>query len=433
MFQSVHHNNSKYPILIRELNTNQTTFKGKLQESVQSWFRLTPGFSPYLVQDTMDYMKLSKKDLLLDPFSGSGTTIIKSKLERINSIGVEINPVFYEIAKTSTTWNFNKNSLSKSVSSYLNNLNEEIKRNREKTIEDLTKKEEIKIPSIYNVFRWWRKDVLKDLLIAKKLLNNYKYTKTHQFLRLGLMSILLDVANTARLHPTLSFVDRSKDTINVYPILENKLELMVRDIEKVRDVKNLGSVELINGDSTKLSSYIKGKKISAVITSPPYPNRISYVWETRPHLYFFDIFSTPGEAGNLDCETIGGTWGKATSILDKKEIEPYQEFENTVGSIANQIREKNDDAGSAYILANYVTKYFNKMFDHFLELKKISRNDSKFAYIVGNSRIKDVEVYTDLLLAQLFEAAGFRIEKIVQIRKRLGRKNLYESIVYASN
>ena len=52
-----------------------------------------------------------------------------------------------------------------------------------------------------------------------------------------------------------------------------------------------------------------------MITSPPYPNRFSYARETRPHLFFFDFIDDAAAVGRLETEAIGGTWGKATSVL----------------------------------------------------------------------------------------------------------------------
>lgn len=52
-----------------------------------------------------------------------------------------------------------------------------------------------------------------------------------------------------------------------------------------------------------------------VITSPPYPNRISYIRELRPYMYWLDFLSSSEQASVMDWNTIGGTWGSATSRL----------------------------------------------------------------------------------------------------------------------
>ena len=56
-------------------------------------------------------------------------------------------------------------------------------------------------------------------------------------------------------------------------------------------------------------------KYDTVITSPPYPNRISYIRELRPYMYWLDYIETSEQASDLDLKAMGGTWGKATSLL----------------------------------------------------------------------------------------------------------------------
>jgi hypothetical protein len=186
------------------------------------------------------------------------------------------------------------------------------------------------------------------------------------------------------------------------------------------------NVQIIKGDSRYLTRLIDGD-IDVVITSPPYPNRYSYVWETRPYLYFFEIFKTPKEASDLDMISIGGTWGRATFILKDGVIKPLNKnVEDAVGGIVEKIREHSN------LLANYVQKYFNDMYVHFTELSKVANDSARCAYVIGNSKIKGVEIPSDVVLAKLLECVGFNMDKIVRIRNRLGKRGLYEAIVYAT-
>ncbi len=59
--------------------------------------------------------------------------------------------------------------------------------------------------------------------------------------------------------------------------------------------------------------------------------------------------------------------------------------------------------------------------------------NARVAYVVGCSRIKEVFIETDVMLAQIFEGLklGYRVSSIDRIRKRHSGKDLHESIVYA--
>src|SRR5207244_3369709 len=108
------------------------------------------------------------------------------------------------------------------------------------------------------------------------------------------------------------------------------------------------SCEVLWIDSTS-DDVLKVKgKIDRVITSPPYPNRYSYVWNTRPHLYLLGMFTNAKQASDLDQKTIGGTWGTATSSLIKGTIEPaYPVVAKEVGPVAEEIRKTDN------LMANY--------------------------------------------------------------------------------
>ena len=81
-------------------------------------------------------------------------------------------------------------------------------------------------------------------------------------------------------------------------------------------------------------------------------------------------------------------------------------------------------------MCNYATKYFLMLDKHIKSLKKIiKKNNFKGCYIVGNSRLSGIEIYTETILSKIFQINGFKIEKIIIFRKRGGKKELFETAV----
>ena len=80
-------------------------------------------------------------------------------------------------------------------------------------------------------------------------------------------------------------------------------------------------------------------------------------------------------------------------------------------------------------MCNYATKYFIDLTNHIRSLKQNVNEDFKGAYVVGNSRLSDVEIFTEVILGKIFELEGFSVEKIISFRKRGGRQRLYETAV----
>ena len=134
----------------------QSTFKAGLAAQVHRWFRLTPSFGPDLVREMLSQLNCQKDEVVLDPFSGAGTTLIECKLEGYDSYGFEINPLLHWVGKVSITWNLD----SKVLADELNSITKLFTERADKIDFDSLEKHGLEIPKIHNPLRWWRKDIL---------------------------------------------------------------------------------------------------------------------------------------------------------------------------------------------------------------------------------------------------------------------------------
>lgn len=407
------------------LNVKDVTFKSGTKESVHSWFRLTPSYSPELVRFFLKYFEVNKNDFVFDPFNGKGTTIIECQKNGIKSAAIELNPLLYNITKWSLNWDINIEFFKQEKNAIEKSFLKQIKKYKSLDVEEYSLKARVEIPKIHNVFRWWQKEVLKELLILKEIIIKEGSPDFKNFYNIIMSVISLDCANVHRNHPTISFDDNHSRIINVWSEFSINFDKVLNDLKEVSELKDIKKAEIINGDSTKLSKYLNGYKIDALITSPPYPNRFSYIHTTRPQLFFMDLIDNAKEATELDLKAIGGTWGRATSILQKDFLEPNKEIAEFLDYLP-LLKAKN------LLMCNYATKYFNMMHDHVKELKQYANDGFKGVYIVGNSRLSGIEIYTEIILGKIFKKEGFNFDKIVVFRKRGGKKKLYETGVCIS-
>ena len=112
-------------------------------------------------------------------------------------------------------------------------------------------------------------------------------------------------------------------------------------------------------DARHLSTALNPDHYSCVISSPPYPNRMSYIRELRPYMYWLGYLQDKRTAGDMDWQAIGGTWGCATSNLTKWEPErevkiAHDQFPSILQNIAKH----------SPLLSRYVHKYFYDMVIH---------------------------------------------------------------------
>jgi hypothetical protein len=128
------------------------------------------------------------------------------------------------------------------------------------------------------------------------------------------------------------------------------------------------------------------------------------------------------QATEIDLQAIGGTWGRATSVLQHHLIEPPAEIRPYL-CYYDQLQSRST------LMCNYATKYFIDLWRHIQSLNAVKSQPFRGAYVVGNSRLSGVEIFTEVILGQLFEQTGFEVEKIVGFRKRGGKKRLYETAI----
>lgn len=415
-----------YGYVLEEVNIGNITFQTGQAVPVHRWFRLTPSYSPGLVSHFLKDFSVTKSNLVLDPFSGRGTTAIECQKRGIPSIGVEINPLLQQVGALSLKWEMEHID---NFQLYLDEVSKTIKSAKNKKLEDVILKYKTSLPNIHDVFRWWQPEVLKDLIIARQIARSSKYENVHNYLWLAVNGSALDCANIHRNHPTITFDDDHERDINVELEIESKIRQIVSDLKGLssQELKNSNFCSIEFGDACDLEKTLtkdrlKKRKVDFVITSPPYPNRFSYVHQTRPQLYFMELIDGRSEATEIDLKTIGGTWGKATSDLMKSLIEPPKHM-LPILDYWEALK------GKSTLMCNYATKYFLDLDRHVESLKNVKSSNFRGAYVVGNSRLSGVEIYTECILAKIFERHGFTVDKIVLFRKRGGRKKLYETAV----
>lgn len=409
------------------IHVRKSTFLAGLSAQVHRWFRLTPSYGPDLVRTMLAEMDTEPGHTVLDPFSGAGTTLIESKIEGIRGVGFEVNPLLHFVCDTSTHWDIAPDLLTEAYQRIGQQFSAGVVKHRGQDVEQLG----IELPKIHNVFRWWRRDVLKDLLILRQAINAAcEEVSVRSFFRLALAGVLVpDLTNVTLGRLQLHFINRDQHDLDVWRTFDAHAKTMLADVTNIPDEKRGVPSRVIWGDSTSDDVLKVSGKVDRVITSPPYPNRYSYVWNTRPHLYMLELFENARQAADLDRKTIGGTWGTATSELMKGVVEPaYPVIANEIVPVAEQIR-KDDN-----LMANYLVHYFNRLARQIVSQNRILADQARCAYVVGCSRLKGVYVETDVLLGKVFEGLdlGFQTDQIERIRRRHSGKDLHESIVYVS-
>jgi hypothetical protein len=409
-------------------STKAVTFQGKLALPIHRWYRLTPSFSPQLALDIASEFALNEADFVLDPFSGVGTVPLCMKYRGVPSCSVEINPYLHFVGTIKTRTYSDLGVVKDAFHGFAATARKELGRLPDRRHADSYLSEhQAFVPKLHNIHRWWTSGNLMQLVCLRQLLLADKNpSECHDLLKMGLLAILISVSNAKHNHVSLTFAEKPLDTVDVGAILQRKYGEMLDDLRSVGKLP-CATAAVYRGNSKSLATVLpESLKISAVITSPPYPNRFSYARETRPHLFFFDFIQDAEAVGQLETAAIGGTWGKATSVLSAG-VEPKNETVKTL--LKPYLTGINANGG---LMANYVTKYFNDMFDHARQVARVCKKHCRLAYVVGNSKFYGHPLPTDEILAALFQHCGFNLDRIDKMRKRQSKAGLYEAVVFLS-
>ncbi len=348
-------------------STKAVTFQGKLDLPIHRWYRLTPSFSPQLAGDIAHEFGLGANDFVLDPFSGVGTVPLCMKYRGIPSCSVELNPYLHFVGTVKTRTYSDPEAVEEAFNEFLTVARRELSGlPGERRAESYLWENAAFVPALHNIRRWWTAPNLMQLVCLRKALLSHSAEPEHDdLLKMGLLSILIPVSNAKHNHVSLTFAEHPLETVGVGEVLQRKYESMLADLRTVRGEPSADAVVYL-GNSKFLAAVLPSSaEVTAVITSPPYPNRFSYARETRPHLFFFRFVEDPRAVGRLETDAIGGTWGKATSVL----AAGIQAKNATVRDLLRPYHR--DIHASGDLMAHYVTKYFNDIYYHAEQVAKV--------------------------------------------------------------
>jgi hypothetical protein len=406
--------------------TKSVTFQGKLGLPIHRWYRLTPSFSPRLANDIADHFKLSSSDYVLDPFSGVGTVPLCMKYRGIPACSVEINPYLHFVGRVKTRVYTDISVIESCFKDFSATYRTSLAQVPfESKPNDYLKEYVADIPSISFPERWWSPGNLAQLVCLRKIIASFKAEAHHlDLLKMGVLGILVPISNAKHNHVSLTFDKKPLGTVDVAEVLEQQLQNMAADLKAVSELP-AADVTIYQGNSKELTKVLPNRtKISAVITSPPYPNRFSYARETRPHLFFFDFIKSARAVGQLEMDAIGGTWGKATSVLAHGVTPKNKLIKSLLDPYLHGIYSEGN------LMANYIVKYFNNIYDHAGQVAEVCGTHARLAYVIGNSKFYENPLPSDEILAAIFGQFGFELERIDRMRKRQSKTGLYEAVVF---
>ncbi len=391
------------------------TFKYNKNLGRHGWLRLTPAYSVRLVHNLLNGSNVHQN--ILDPFSGTATTGLVAAEKGFNASLYEINPflIWFGNAKCKNYTKDEIENLKNEVGLIVASLNT--------TINNCW------VPPIFNIERWWNVETLQIIARLRHLIVSHfgepNPENEGNLAWIAFCRLVIETSSAAFNHVSMSFNENTKR------FNSEKIGIL---FEEIFDLIAKSALVEIKGTSTVIETdarypLLNGIKYDVVITSPPYPNRMSYIRELRPYMYWTKFLNSANEAGELDWKAIGGTWGIATSRLKSWEATNKNLPDRLIKTVE---LISSSEKPNADLMGLYVFKFFDDIQLHLDNLRMVLNNGAVLHYIIGNSSFYNTFVDSDMILKEIMENLNYSNILIKPIRKRNSKKGLIEFCISAS-
>ncbi len=391
----------------------QRIFNGE----VHDWYRIILGFPDHLVGMLIDQLKLGPNDRVLDPFCGTGTTLVECMKRKIPCVGVEANPACVFASKVKTNWKIRPRRLLECL--------EELRRPYSKELRRLVG---YKKDSAYEYLDqtgmlergWISPEPLRKAVCIKKAIADSRTTAPYKdAMRLALVSELVHGASNVKFGPQL-YCSTPKEDSEVFAGFEARVRQIATDLEIVSSLEH-SKAEVLSGDSRDFGGILPTEVdhgFTAVICSPPYPTEHDYTRHTRLELAFlglvWDVDSVRRIKRAMVCSHTKGVYktdDEGATVRDHPLIAPL------VKEVESRARTKT--YGFARLYGKVTLEYFGGMKRHLKSVHSLLSPGGKCAYVVGDqTSYLQVHIPTADILSSIAQEVGFSVTGVDRWRGR---------------
>jgi DNA methylase len=393
---------------------------------VHDWYRFVLSYPPHLVQEYVEkFGIIPGAHQVLDPFCGTGTTVVECKKLGIASVGVEANAMAHFAGSAKLDWSPDPD--------VLRQLAQDMADRAQKII---TSEPEFRVLSDENL-----KIVLKNslsplpthkVLVLREQIQQCESPEYQNHLWLALAKALVNGISNIYFAPEVT-VGKQKADADVLGLWLKNVEAIAADLLTLKDRPSTNAI-IHHADARSIVKVLTPNSIDAVITSPPYPNEKDYTRTTRLESVILGLLNDRADLRALKEGLLrSNTRNVYVADQDDRWVANHVEIQRIATAIEDRRIELNKTSGFERAYARVTKLYFGGMARHLAELRSMLRPGAQLAYVVGDqASYLQVMIRTGTLLADIAEGLGYECIGIDLFRTRIAtatKEQLREEVV----
>lgn len=369
-----------------------------ITDFTHGFFKYPCKFIPHIPRWAIYYYLGKKQGVVLDPFCGSGTSLVEAVLAGKVALGIDYDPFSQLLSRVKSTPLTIKDL--RALREDITPLIEKAKRSNINKIGPP--------PEIPNIDLWFDKKTINEMNQLRWIIKHYSKKinnkKIEDFLKLCLGSIVRKVSLADDQSPK-PYVSRKikKKPEPVFEIFINTFNKFIDRIESFSlSAKSKGG-RIIGSDARELDKKQINKYaqngIDLAITSPPYINAFDYSRTLKLENFWLDLL-TPKYLAEYRKRQIG------TEYIASSEYNgcpPVSEI-TILNPLLEQINTR--DRKRAFVVYNFFEDMAKNISEVYTSLKK----GGIYCIVIGESKIRDVNVPTPEVLIEIAKIIGFKLD-----------------------